>query len=553
MVRRLGGAVALLVVAAVAGVGVLPEVGSGPRAAAVEGRRPPNIVVVMADDMRVDDLRYAPHVRHLMARHGIAFRNSFAPYPLCCPARASFLTGIHAHRHHVWSHEKPWGYRAFDDSRTLATSLRRAGYRTGFIGKYLNGYGPERSRVSGIRSYRYVPQGWDDWRAAFENPGVRGIHGGTYYYYDTPYNVNGHVDNAYAGRYQTDVVGDFSVAMEQRMHRRGEPFFMYVNYVAPHFGTPIEPDDPGTVVGRDGLRTTFVTPARPPSVRGRFDDVIRHAAGLPNGGGPAERDVSDKPAYYRSLPEPNRRERRAMREVTRQRAEAVWVMDRQVARLVRQLRADGEWDRTVLVFTSDNGYYLGEHRKRQGKVTGHEPSLRVPILVTGPGMRGHRTGGHARFDPMTLVDLSATIVDLAGAAPPYEPDGVSRVPTLLHGDRGWTVPVLHESGWTGTTTVKGFHDPRTSIGVRTARYALLRERHFDELYDLRLDPREDHNVWDDPAYAGVQRDLVSVWRRLKDCRGSGCQVRLPPSLAAGPDEERRLTRHYWQEIHRVYR
>ncbi len=97
----------------------------------------------------------------MFARTGISFENSFAPYPLCCPARATFLTGQHAHNHGVYWHEPPYGYGAFDDSRTVATSLQAAGYRTGFLGKYLNRYGLDRSKVSGQPSHRYVPRGWD--------------------------------------------------------------------------------------------------------------------------------------------------------------------------------------------------------------------------------------------------------------------------------------------------------------------------------------------------------------------------------------------------------
>jgi N-acetylglucosamine-6-sulfatase len=154
------------------------------------GAERPNIVVVMADDMRVDDLAFAPALRRLVADHGVTFTNSFAPYPLCCPNRASFLTGQYAHNHGVYWHEPPWGYGSFDDSRTLATSLRDAGYRTGFIGKYLNRYGVDRSKVSGQPSHRFVPPGWSDWRAAVENPGNAGFHGHTYHYFDTPFNVN---------------------------------------------------------------------------------------------------------------------------------------------------------------------------------------------------------------------------------------------------------------------------------------------------------------------------------------------------------------------------
>ena len=512
----------------------------------------PNIVVVMADDMRVDDLRFAPHVRRLVAQRGLTFRNSFSPYPLCCPARASFFTGLYAHGHRVWSHREPWGYRVFDDSRTIATSLRQAGYRTGFVGKYLNGYGPHTSRVSGTPSWSYVPRGWSDWRAAIENPGIPGVHGGTYNYFDTPYNVNGRLRNDYQGRYQTSVIGDFSVGMARRFGSTRQPFFMSVNYVAPHHGNPAEPDDPGRVLDRNGDPVHFDTPARPRWVKGRFDQVIRRSAGLPRGGGPAERSMVDKPARLRMLPEPTRRERRAMRDVTRQRAESVLVMDQQVRRLIGTLKRTGEWRNTVFMFTSDNGYLLGEHRVRQGKILGHEPSLRVPFLVTGPGMRGGGQHGRLRFDPITTVDVAATIIDIADARPPYASDGASRVPTMRRGDRGWTTPVLYEALHTGGQQGGGFDDVRTAIGVRTARYSMLVYRNGAELYDLVEDPLQNRSRWDDREYRFVRRALRQVWWDLKDCRGRQCRIALPPRLAAGPDDTRRLTTRYWRGVDRVY-
>ncbi|MGH3347383.1 MAG: sulfatase family protein [Nocardioides sp.] len=558
---RRAGTVASLAAALLSvdlGVGSLalgaPDV---PRATSfsAEAARPnivPNIVVVMADDMRVDDLRFAPSLRRLVARRGLTFRNSFSTYPLCCPARASFLTGVHPHSHHVWSHAGPWGYRAFDDSRTLATSLRRAGYQTGYVGKYLNGYGPHRSKVSGQRSYRYVPRGWTDWRAAFDNPRVPGIHGSTYHYFDTPFNVNGRVDNRYRGRYQTRVIGDFSVGMARRFSTSSTPFFMYVNYVAPHMGGPPEADDPGWVADRRGERRAFATPARPGWVKGRFDQVVTRAAGLPKSGGPAERNVADKPPFFRRLPELNNRERQALREVTRQRAEAVLVMDRQVRRLVRVLKATGEWKSTVLMFTSDNGAFLGEHRKRMGKVLGHEPSLRVPFLVTGPRMRGRGEHGRHRFDPITTVDVAATIVDLADARPPLRADGVSRLGTMRRGDRGWTTPVLHEALHTGGRRGGAFDDVRTAIGVRTSRYSMLLYRNGHELYDLVRDPAENRNRWHAEAYRPVRRALLRVWWAIKDCRAEECQAALPELLAADAAGTRRHTRKYWRGIDRIY-
>ncbi|MCD4526110.1 sulfatase [Nocardioides sp. cx-173] len=541
--------------------------GSGPAGTAVPSAAPlpvvsgptreaapssPNIVMVMADDMRADDLLFMPSLRKLVGAHGLTFQNSFSPYPLCCPARASFLTGQYAHNHHVWWHEEPYGYGAFDDSRTLATSLSEAGYATGFIGKYLNRYGPARSLVSGGPSYRHVPNGWTDWRGSIDHVEGVGIHGGTYHYLDTPFNVNGKVDNRYRGRYNTHVIGDFSVDMARRFGRDSKPFFMYVNYVAPHFGGPFESDDPpAQMTDASGNTHDLRTPAVPRSVRGRFDRLITRGAGMPRNGGPSEANISDKPEAYRRNAEPSAAERRAMTELTRQRAESIYVMDRQVRRLVRELKRSGEWRNTVFMFTSDNGYYLGEHRKRSGKARAHEPSLRVPFLVTGPGMRTKAK----RYDPITTIDVSASILDLASAEPPRLPDGISRVPTMREGDQGWTTPVLNEATFTGGSYRKtpGFRGPRTSIGIRTARYSYIRSRTREtELYDLARDPLQMRNVHGQRAYREAERALSRVWWQTRHCDGQECLAPLPPELRAGAGRERVLGRSYWRRVLAAY-
>ncbi|GAB6987673.1 sulfatase family protein [Nocardioides pyridinolyticus] len=513
-------------------------------------QRRPNIVVVIADDMRVGDLRFAPRIRALVGRHGLTFRNSFSSYPLCCPARASLLTGTYAHNHRVWWHGAPFGYAAFDDRRTIATSLTAVGYRTGLIGKYLNGYGPMRSRVTGRPSSRYVPRGWSDWRASLDE-GVPGVHGGTGHYFDMPFNVNGRVDNSHRGQYSTTVIGNMAVAMAGRFARESRPFFMYVNYFAPHFGAPWEAGDPPAFVAdRTGVRRDFRTPARPRWVQGRFDRVITHSAGLPRDGGPAERDVSDKPRWIREIPEVSARERAWMRDTTRQRAEAVYVMDRQVARLIGRLKDTGAWGDTVFIFTSDNGYYLGEHRHRAGKVFAHEPSLRVPFLVTGPGMR---SGGN-RYDPISSIDVTATILDLARAAPPRRPDGMSRVPTMLEGDQGWSTAVVTESALPGgRRPVPLFNDRRTAIGLRTARYSYTVNRAgLDELYDLAVDPLQNHNKIEAPSYRPARRLLHDVWVQLRNCRGRECRAALPEDLSASAAQARALTRRYWRAVDAEY-
>lgn len=518
-----------------------------------DGRRP-NIVVVMADDMRVDDLRYAPAVRRVLGRGGLTFDNSFSPFPLCCPARASFLSGRYAHNHGVFWHESPYGFAAFDDSRTIGTSMSEAGYRTAYVGKYLNGYGPQISKVSGEQSYTYEPAGWSDWYASIDHGtgAGSGIHGSTYDFFDMPFNVNGRIDNTHRGQYGTDVIGGFARRLITRYAAEDDrPFFLYASFVAPHHGGPREPDDPGPVVRDDGKVVRYRTTARPDWVKGRFDRIITRAPGLPRDGGPAERDVSDKPSNLGRLPEINVAERAALLEVTRQRAEAVYALDRQVGALVRTLKRTGEWDDTVLVFTSDNGYFLGEHRKRDGKVLAHEPSLRVPLLVTGPGLRsGERTS-----DPISTVDLTATLLDIADAKPPHLADGTSRLATMADGDQGWSTPVVTEAyrSIAGRRVDPGFRDARTSIGLRTPRYSFTRYVTGEgELYDLATDPAEMQNRFDDPAYASVRAELDRLWDDVKDCRGDECRRRLGPRLAADAATATALTSTYWRGIRALY-
>jgi len=547
----LGALAATLLLSAMAGA---PDVSDGRArrtaapaaqgsAVAAAGLRPasrPNVVMVMADDMRADDLRFMPNVRRLIAGRGLDFRNSFSPYPLCCPARASFLTGEYAHNHHVFSHRAPWGFRAFNDRRTLATALNDSGYNTVFIGKYLNGYGVEKSLVTGQPSFRYVPPGWTDWYGAVSRPPDSGYSsGGTYNYMDTLFNINGRTDHSHKGQYQTDVLGRFARQLVRKYHRSPRPFFMYLSSVAPHFGEPREKDDPRHIVTAAGQPERIKTPARPPWVRGRFDAQIPRASGLPKDGGPSERDVSDKPRPMNQLLELTHQERIAVRDLTRQRAEALYVLDRQVARLVRTLKETGEYDNTVIMFTSDNGYFLGEHRMRQGKIKPHEPSLRVPFLIVGKGIP-HGT----RFDPVTTPGITATIADLAHATMPFPADGVSLAPSL-RGDRGWKVPVVTEGREDSAVfrqargTAAGFDDPRTTIGIRTPRWKYVRYDDGDgELYDLDADPNELQNRYGDPHYARVAAELQRVWRAYKDCRGATCRAAMPTDLQRGPAQDR---------------
>jgi N-acetylglucosamine-6-sulfatase len=510
-----------LVVAAVLGVGAAaPEPAllttSSTGARALQGLdepvAQPNLVVVLADDMREDDLAYMPYVRRFFSK-GLHFRNSFSNNPMCCPARASILTGRYSHNHHVVTVDPPWGFGAFDDSVTVATALKAAGYQTGYAGKYLNGYGVQRSKVTGHDSSRYVPPGWDRWRASLDDNSA-GVPGGTYKYFDTTLNVDGRIVRN-QGRYSTNLIFDHSRALVDAFHQKEQPFFLYVNPVAPHFGGPREPDDPKVLA--------HFTPARPAWVKGRFDRMLRKSPGVPRFGVSPERDVSDKTWPTRSLPDLDLRRHRAVRELARQRAEALYVVDREFRRLVRTLAATGELADTVVVFSSDNGHFLGEHRKLTGKLLPYEPSFRVPMLVRAPGgARGDRVG------PVGSVDLGVTLLDLAGATEqlPLKVDGRSFAPLVYGDDRPWDTPAYYEA------VVGAMNADRPGLsgfGLRTSRWKfVLYDNGKRELYDLVRDPHELSNlVLTGRRRPDVLADLTRITRKLKRCQGRDCRALLP--------------------------
>jgi N-acetylglucosamine-6-sulfatase len=519
---------------------VAPRPGDEPHGRTARGPLPPisgpsrpNILVVMLDDMRSDEMRFAPNARRYVRERGLDFRNSFSPYPLCCPARASFLLGKYAHNHGVLYHEAPYGFGALDDHLTIAGRMQAAGYETALVGKYLNKYGAQPSKVTGGPSEHYVPAGWTDWMVGLETPFPAGSAdaGNTYNYSAFTQNINGHTV-PHTGQYSSTVIGNEVQGLISKYHRSDKPFFMWVTPVAPHIGDPVEPDDPAAYRESPHWLQRFPTPARPDWVKGRFDAQITHAPGVPLHG-PSEADVSDKPQNIRKWREMVPVEKQELRDVARQRAESIYAWDVEFGKVVDRLKKTGEYDNTVIVFTSDNGYYLGEHRQREGKIKAHEPVLHVPLDVAGPGIEQG-----VRYHPITTLDLTATILDLAGARRLPAMDGASVLPEMTGPDRPWTVPVVTEGLITDvhrrhhTDLPKGL----TTSGLRTGRYKLIRYANGDdELYDELLDPNELSSVWDDPRYAAIQRQLVALWEQYKVCRTDGCRVPLPPSLQTTPE------------------
>jgi len=474
------------------------------KAAAKQTR--PNVIVIETDDQSVETLRVMKNVRQLIGAQGATFENSFASYALCCPSRATFLTGQYAHNHGVRGNTPPaGGYEKLDHSSTLAVWLKRAGYHTAHIGKYLNGYGKKGAE-------REIPAGWSEW------------HGGiNLSFVNHSLNQNGKIVS-FSGEenYQTDVYARIAQDLIRRRAPKAQPFFVWLNPHAPHGGGPAEPDDPR------GIGTT-----RPAA---RHRDVYAREP-LPQPPSFNEQDVSDKPAAIRNRPPLSAQEVAGIREAYQQQLESLLSIDEAVGKIVAELRRAGELGNTLVIFTSDNGFFHGEHRVPAGKVLVYEPSIRVPLLMRGPGVRpGVRPGAL-----VANIDLAPTIMDAANAKAGRKMDGRSllailRKPSLVakrdllietgpskaeRGDVGTPKPPRKGRGKGKKGNAGG---DRSFTAIRTARYVYVEYAGGErELYDLASDPHELTSRHADPALENVRTDLARRLARLRACAGAGCQ------------------------------
>jgi arylsulfatase A-like enzyme len=447
--------------------------------AAEYDQRAPNIVVVMTDDQALDTMRAMPRTRYLIGRKGVSYRNSVVSFPLCCPSRATFLTGQYAHNHRVLDNGGPrGGYEALDAEHTLPVWLARAGYRTAFVGKFLNGYG-EGSRE------REVPPGWSDWYGLPSRAKRRA--------FDFQLNENGElVEYGNHDRdYKTEVLADKAASFVRDRAPGERPFFLWVSTNAPHVDYGLSED-----VDRN--------PEPAPRDQGRFEGTEP-----PKRQSVDEDDVSDKPRFIQSKSRLGRDQQEEIKKVYVSQLESLVAVDRLVKRVVKELRRQGEFERTVVMFTSDNGFLRGQHRLDSGKSTPYEEAIRVPLLIRGPGfpegVRDERLVGN--------VDLAPTILDLAGAEADLEVDGRSILPfERAYGDDRAVLLEVYE------------RSHGRFVGVRTRRYVYAdydgRDR---ELYDLKRDPQQLESLHDDPRYADVRARLSSRLAKLRNCAGADCR------------------------------
>ena len=528
----------------------------------------PNIVVIMADDQRQDDLPVMTKLKAALQDTGVTFQNSYVSYSLCCPSRTSFLTGQYMHNHDItWNFWPEGGYFKFKHQSTsydpstkkfggwsnvLPKWLQNAGYYTGLVGKYLNQYGEKDPSTglsgSGVANPREIPPGWSYWAG--------GVDPTTYSYYGYTLNVNGVLHRygscervTFAGaatsdplagckvtsqrgkdgtEYQTDVESTYAENFIKDHSGSGKPpFFLWVTPTAPHTTTPTG--------ANEGL------PAVPPN---RYANTFATAT-MPRGRSFNEADVSDKPVLdfsssvglFSWFPLMNSGSVQTAINHYRGRHGAVKGLDDMVGKVVKALKDKGQLNNTIIIYTSDNGWLLGEHRIVAQKFFGFEESIRVPLVISGPGF----TGGKTENGQAVNVDLAPTILRAAG---------VTSTPGATTGRPLDGIPLqtlmANPSDWSNRTwAVETGPNPRSAyyMGAHNRRYHIevIIGGHGPtryELYDLQTDPNELVNlaprvvkdafgnfttVGGNPHYANVLQFMKDEATKLNGCQGSACQ------------------------------
>jgi N-acetylglucosamine-6-sulfatase len=488
-----------------------------PAGAAAVPSRPPNIVLVQTDDQTIGQMSWTamPKTRRLLARHGTTFSDYIATTAECCPSRASLVTGQYAHNHGVFSSGHGEGYpRLIDKDNVLPVWLQAAGYNTIHVGKFMNHY------QQGVPSRTDVAPGWDDWQTTLT--GVR--------YYNYSLSSNGRLVHFgdEDSDYVTRVLTRKSVNAVRKYAPERKPFYLQLDQRAPHTAG-------GNRDGRcgGGARARFAEPD--PN-----DMNLFRRAEPPTPPSFNEENMSDKPEFLRGTPRLDFSRKRRIRGKWRCALAALAGVDRSVARVYKAVDDAGELNRTVFIFTGDNGLFYGEHRIEGGKVLPYEEALRQPLIINLP--KRFRDGGVRRTvdQPVANIDLAPTILSLAHGTP-CKPGGPCR--TM---DGRSLMPLLTEQGqWPNDRELlieyrspqPDRHKTCNFAGVRTKRMVYV--EHYSvgdpttgqcqptlqvERYDLKTDPFELENQ----CFGGLptscpadqtQLDLKRDLQRLRDCAG----------------------------------
>jgi N-acetylglucosamine-6-sulfatase len=474
-----------------------------PRASRTGGA--PNILMIMTDDETLESIRVLDNVDRYIVDQGTSFTNFFVAFPNCCPSRTTYMTGMYPHNHGVKENIAPaGGFHKANQTEYLPVWMQRAGYWTASVGKYLNEYGADGNITP--------PAGWTHWFGLIDPT--------TYRYYNYSVSNDGQrVDYGTEPKdYQTDVLGGEVVRIIGERATGDQPWFLSWTPLAPHStegegasglgtGDQLNNREDNSVAGK--IRSSFPVPA--PEFQGKMA-----RENLPRPASFDEQDISDKPEFFREKSRFFPNSVALMREGYQRELESLLSVDKWVRKIFDTLLATNQAANTTVIFTSDNGYYHGEHRLSFSKVYLYEQGVHLPLVIRGAGFpKGAKQPALA-----SNVDLAPTILGLAGAKATTKLDGrdlttVVKDPAVIAG-RGILLENWRDNGTKHTD------------GVRTDRYKyLVNDAAEEELYDLQADPDELDNRAADPALASTKAQLIERLKKLRTCAGATCEGAQP--------------------------
>lgn len=447
----------------------------------------PNIIYILLDDMPYDMLpigydRYPfnsmPNLER-MQKDGVTFSNFFCTHSLSAPSRSTNLTGCYPHitgmTQNVYGLEPNW-----ERTKTYGTFLQAAGYNTAFIGKIHMSHAPAQRGKGSIRP------GFDYWVSFYE----QGV-------YIDPLIVDNGVEKKEKG-YMTDILTQYTLDWIKNKRDKTKPFCLSLWHKAVH--------QPFTPASRHETLYEGESVA-PPPYGTHYDDFAGKPAWQRAKLVKRVTDVPDR------VPAPGPwKPRKAQYDMLR----ALRSVDESIGEIVALLKEEGIYENTIIMFSSDNGYFHGEHRLGDKRIA-YEASIRIPMVISWPGVI---KSGRIIDQMCTNLDVAPTIIDVAGAPVPEQCQGVSMKKLLL----GKKV-----SSWRKSFMYEYFQDRAlspllgpTMVGVRTERYKYVESTYIHEgkpdiaeLYDLQKDPGEMHNLVDDPAYHSVLEQMKLELERLK--------------------------------------
>ena len=478
----------------------------------------PNFVYIVVDDQdfATANEHIMPNLAKWFADAGTNYTHFYTPMSICCPSRVGFLRGQHGHSHNVTNVSPPYGgwtrFVAQGYRRDyLPTWLQQAGYNTYYTGKLMNGNTVANWKTSPVLGFNRSK--------LLSDPD-------TYLYNNASFAIDGAEIRQYSGNYSTDLIRDFSLEYLDEAASSGKPFFMGIAPIAPHSQT---------IVNKN--RTVFQDPVPAQRHEHLFNDQV------------APRKASFNPtepsgaSWIKQLPHRNSTVVDYLDEWYRNRLRSLQAVDELVDAIMQKAEQLSILHNTYFIYTSDNGYSVGEHRRVPGKTTGYEEDIHVPLLVRGPGINP----GSKQDSVYSNVDLTATIVEKAGAEPSYDLDG--RVMSWSDG-----TPSFREAG-TATHHLSEFWVSQVGGAIEgkytehdkiTSKYRTLRVKDDNhdfaytvwctgerELYDMKNDSVQMHNLLGKDSFDSlnstnsdaerVATRLDALLLNLKTCQGSICR------------------------------